>query len=422
MDAWVNRSYETRKREVVLKKGYITRPMNSFMMYRSAYAERTKMWCTQNNHQIVSSVSGESWPMEPPEIRNLYIEYARQEREIHASTHPDYKFSPAKGEGGNRKRKESELHEDEEELSDLEDADLGNKAHKDRHGKGRPKKIKPAPQDSRDQQIYVELPSSHERSTYQYNNPGRSMPVPLGSHQLNPGQYYQTRAQPIVDQLYHPSSRVEDVTIHRTEAPVQYGLAPPLIGLPGANHDHLLDPHPWQDVNFMESQLSGYPHMNDSLINAAGGHLHIDPSLDDHISNIVQDYMPSYLPGTGSLPGEQQGLQDFGQGNTPYSVSGCSSLALQVVGMNFPYSMPSEPDLAALHNEGIILDRSGAPSSHNWVEQTTLLPSYQYQYAGEGTVPYPPEASSEAWTFEDELNKDNEPQEFESRPEGNEKI
>ncbi len=65
--AYVNRNTETRHAEVTKRKnGHITRPMNSFMLYRSAYAERTKAWARENNHQVVSAVAGASWPLEPP--------------------------------------------------------------------------------------------------------------------------------------------------------------------------------------------------------------------------------------------------------------------------------------------------------------------------------------------------------------------
>src|SRR5262249_23288537 len=105
MEAWVNRSAETRIAEANKRQGYVTRPMNSFMLYRSAYAERTKHWCTQNNHQVVSSVSGESWPLEPPEIREKYNELARIERINHQNAHPSYRFQPSKAGGATRKRK-----------------------------------------------------------------------------------------------------------------------------------------------------------------------------------------------------------------------------------------------------------------------------------------------------------------------------
>ena len=117
MEAWVNRPAEVRQQEVVKRNGYVTRPMNSFMLYRSAYAERTKQWCLQNNHQVVSSVSGESWPMEPEEVRNQFNEWAKIERDNHAKAHPDYKFSPSKA---TNKRRKGEFTDDEDDASELD--------------------------------------------------------------------------------------------------------------------------------------------------------------------------------------------------------------------------------------------------------------------------------------------------------------
>lgn len=124
MQAWVNRPRSERIKETERRNGYVTRPMNSFMLYRSAYSERTKVWCVGNNHQVVSSVSGESWPLEPPEVRDFYNELAKIERINHQMAHPDYKFSPAKpgAAGKNFKRKEVDS-DDESEPSDINDAD-----------------------------------------------------------------------------------------------------------------------------------------------------------------------------------------------------------------------------------------------------------------------------------------------------------
>ena len=112
MNAWVNRSVATRMAEIEKKNGYISRPMNSFMLYRSAYAERVKRFCKENNHQIVSKVSGASWPQEPKEIRERYEKYASIERGNHAAAHPNYKFAPNKS--GTKKRKDYDSDEDED--------------------------------------------------------------------------------------------------------------------------------------------------------------------------------------------------------------------------------------------------------------------------------------------------------------------
>lgn len=104
MEAWVNRSADVRRQDA-REKGKIARPMNSFMMYRSAYADRVKEWCVQNNHQVVSQVSGRSWPMEPPEVREKYELLALVERDNHQKAHPEYKFAPNKTQTPPRKKR-----------------------------------------------------------------------------------------------------------------------------------------------------------------------------------------------------------------------------------------------------------------------------------------------------------------------------
>ncbi|RAH72075.1 HMG-box domain-containing protein [Aspergillus aculeatinus CBS 121060] len=96
MESWVHRSIETRRQEVAKKNGKIARPMNSFMLYRSAFAERAKEWFSQNNHQVVSEAAGDSWKLEPAEIRGKYEHLATVEKANHLKAHPGYKFSPAK--------------------------------------------------------------------------------------------------------------------------------------------------------------------------------------------------------------------------------------------------------------------------------------------------------------------------------------
>ncbi|KAH2779230.1 hypothetical protein KXW05_004230 [Aspergillus fumigatus] len=108
MDSWVHRPKEVRHAEVAKKNGKVARPMNSFMLYRSAYAERTKEWFAQNNHQVVSEVAGDSWRIETPEIREKYEVLANVEKANHLKAHPGYKFSPSK-----EKKKRSETDDDQ---------------------------------------------------------------------------------------------------------------------------------------------------------------------------------------------------------------------------------------------------------------------------------------------------------------------
>ena len=243
MEEWVNRPTEVRRKEVEKRNGYVTRPMNSFMLYRSAYAERTKMWCLQNNHQIVSSVSGESWPMEPPEVREQYNEYARIERDNHQKAHPGYKFSPSKAQGNGRKRKETPEISADEEPSDLDDPDFEWRPSAERRSKARSGKrqgreagypVNSTPQ-SHVHGNLVQQENAYNRSSYQATNPGKPPPAVMGEQNMF-GQYYQTTVHP----SYRPN--VEDVRIRKMEAPSKgFDNAPPLLGLPGTHHHELLD-------------------------------------------------------------------------------------------------------------------------------------------------------------------------------------
>ncbi|KFX97002.1 hypothetical protein O988_05057 [Pseudogymnoascus sp. VKM F-3808] len=98
IDAYVNRSAETRRQEVDEGKnpGKVKRPINPFMLYRKAYQNRTKNWCLENSHQVISQICGDSWSLEPDNIRAQFNEWARIERQNHQNAHPGYRFSPAK--------------------------------------------------------------------------------------------------------------------------------------------------------------------------------------------------------------------------------------------------------------------------------------------------------------------------------------
>ena len=244
MNEWVNRSAEVRRKEVEIRSGYVTRPMNSFMLYRSAYAERTKIWCLQNNHQVVSSVSGESWPLEPPEIRDKYNEYARIERDNHAKAHPGYKFSPSKTQNSGRKRKGASEDIEEEEPSDLDDPDYewrpkpGKRARSKRNKASSHDTGYPSSNTSLDDLGMRGLdPSTGQNmSSYQFTNPGKPPPKQIDVNALY-NQYYQTNTYPS-----SMGSNVEDVVIRKTETPnMQYGTAQPLVALPGIQHYALLD-------------------------------------------------------------------------------------------------------------------------------------------------------------------------------------
>ena len=301
MDAWVNRPAETRRAEVEKKNGYITRPMNSFMLYRSAFAERTKTWCLQNNHQVVSSVSGVSWPLEPKDIRDRYSEYAKIERENHQKAHPGYKFSPSKASSG-RKRKGQAVAQDEEEPSDLDDTDYDWRPQDIRRTRLRQNK-----------RAYIEDSFVHESipgvtmqrpqppgfnpSSYQATNPGKPLPTPMTAQELY-GHYYQTTIHPNAS-----GPNIEDVLLRKTETPsVQYELT----GFPGAHHYDLLDQDqqlpPSNFLDLSEPQVDPLLlEYDSSYLNQPGG-LAIGHSFDDLDRDNFWNHEP---PGSQEPPSEE---------------------------------------------------------------------------------------------------------------------
>lgn len=192
MEEWVNRPADVRREEAEKRNGYITRPMNSFMLYRSAYAERAKSWCAQNNHQIVSSVAGESWPLEPPGIRELYNEYAKIERINHQNAHPAYKFSPSKAAAPPRKRKGK--WSDDEEPSDLEDAEWAPGSARSRKQTRRLERSLSYTSNRLNGDFFDRSfgLNGHgmNKSSWEMTNEGRPMPM----HNDMYNQYYQTAA------------------------------------------------------------------------------------------------------------------------------------------------------------------------------------------------------------------------------------
>ncbi|KIW06552.1 uncharacterized protein PV09_02982 [Verruconis gallopava] len=249
MEAWVKRSAEERAKEAEKRNGYITRPMNSFMLYRSAYAERTKMWCLHNNHQVVSSVSGESWPLEPPEVREFYNELAKIERINHQNAHPDYKFSPSKpgtvsGGSGSSGKKRSRMSEEDSELSDVDDPDWAAVSET---------RSRPSKRAGRDAGYTAHANLSdvqgHFSEIYSRNgsNWGQAVrPLPMSALPYHPISYPQqfypspTMQHRTVQMLLPPERQQQgafgNVLFDNPSMPANQAL----IGLPGGNHAELL--------------------------------------------------------------------------------------------------------------------------------------------------------------------------------------
>jgi hypothetical protein len=291
IDTYVNRSAEDRRKEVDEGKipGKVKRPMNSFMLYRKAYQNRAKEWCLQNNHQVVSQVCGDSWPLEPDEIKDQFGEWARLERLNHQNAHPGYKFSPTKPGTAKSKRKPSEEMTEESDLDDFE-----WQAGPIR----RPKKQRQSPRidqrveypTTRSAYQYSSRESSMEpnhggynRSSYQATNPGRPLPAAYSQADLRAGEYYQQTIQ------NNPSLvGVQDIIMKKAAVPGMHSY----LGLPGGQEYDMMNTYAQPQFEF--------PH----------GEQRVDPSLlaqDQALFN--SQYVDSVPPNVyfgGSQNGDQQ--------------------------------------------------------------------------------------------------------------------
>ncbi|GKZ75256.1 hypothetical protein AnigIFM50267_003547, partial [Aspergillus niger] len=95
MYAWVHRPVETRHHEVLQRHGRTSRPTNPFILYRLAYSDRAKHWLAQNDHRTIFILTGRSWKMEVPHIREKYKTLAVMEKRNHGRAHPGYRFPPS---------------------------------------------------------------------------------------------------------------------------------------------------------------------------------------------------------------------------------------------------------------------------------------------------------------------------------------
>lgn len=299
IDAYVNRSAEVRRKEVEEGKipGKVKRPMNSFMLYRKAYQNRTKDWCLQNNHQVVSQVCGDSWPLEPDSVKDQFSEWARIERINHQNAHPGYKFSPTKPGQGKAANKRKVSEEPASEASDLDDYEWqGPRDRKKQRHRPSPRPEAPVMYPStRSAYNYAreeseEYAGGYNKSLFQNNNPGVPLPPPYNQAGLRQGEYYQ---QTVQSNQRIPGA--EDVIIRKTDTPGSF------VGLPGGQDFNMMN----QYNQFEQPQAQGQ---------------RIDPSLlgPDHLfeHSIYPDPMaPMYFP--DGQNGEQPWQPAYNMGHDP---------------------------------------------------------------------------------------------------------
>ncbi|PKS07864.1 hypothetical protein jhhlp_006472 [Lomentospora prolificans] len=328
IDSYVRRAKETRLQEVAQGKppGKIKRPMNAFMLYRKAYQHLAKTVCTQNNHQVVSQVCGDGWPLEPLEIKNLYNEWAKIERENHQKAHPGYKFTPSKP-----TKKPRREEPDSDAVS--QNGDREWVSQKPMRCLDAPPQTGRAPVDNvanAPMSIFETYHMPHglgmsaRHSLYEYSNPGPPMPGPYNTATFADGHYYQHNAH-----LAPGGCGIEDVMMAKPSSPMALVHA---TGFEGQDCNPVMDPYSTVEggtshEHYISNQslierpneksysgiLESWEFTNDSGWSHAG--VNIAP-LDTHGSMapldelLSQDPQLDYLKGTeGSWKVEETGSQ-----------------------------------------------------------------------------------------------------------------
>ena len=298
-ETWVNRSVEERRQEAK-KDNFIKRPSNSFILYRSAYADRARSLEQSANHQIVSSRAGESWAMEPLEIRKQYDNWARTERENHAKAFPDYKFKPQTNKASNRKRK-GRSNDSDEEPSDIDsefayEPNAGGRPLKPKKSKRGYRETSYTPSGTSVDDFDIrdfDPPGLFHPSAFQTSNPGKPLPNLLNQQHAF-GQYYQVTSTP------NPRiSNAEDIHYRLADAPqAYYDPNQSLIGFPGATHHELLGEQSYEDRPPMQNSAQVYDPV---LLNIDQTHPELSSSLvNEHAAS--SPYEGTILQANGHQP------------------------------------------------------------------------------------------------------------------------
>lgn len=239
--------------------------------------------------------------MEPPEVREMYNEFAKIERINHQNAHPTYKFSPSKASSSARKRKGAYSDDDDgDEPSDLDDPDaewgVGQRKSRARQSKRAGKEAGYSVNSSLQRNLYGQGFGPNlgiNKSSWEATNEGKPLPVAIGHADLYPHQYYQTT-------LYQNSSvpGIEDIRMTKMGAPgILYSSGPSLLGLPGQHHD-LLQMHsqsntpmpqePQVDPMLLAYDSNRFEHSNGVPSTGSFGH---DMKFDDAYGT-HQQYRP----------------------------------------------------------------------------------------------------------------------------------
>ncbi|KAF6741596.1 hypothetical protein DFP72DRAFT_942967 [Ephemerocybe angulata] len=114
---------QTRKK----RPGYIARPPNAFIIFRSDFwaAEKLKPQPVERNNADISRIVGHCWNSMDAAQKKVYYDRAAQLREMHRLRYPDYRLKPAARRPRAQKMKSGVVIEQEERCRRLASAIIG---------------------------------------------------------------------------------------------------------------------------------------------------------------------------------------------------------------------------------------------------------------------------------------------------------
>ncbi|OAA39159.1 High mobility group, superfamily [Metarhizium rileyi] len=96
-EEYANRSAAERRRKAD-DEGKVSRPLNSFLLYRKAYQEVARRVLSNDQQQFASQIVGISWRLyEPEKVKNEFRALAKIDNQMHRKAFPDYKYTPTQG-------------------------------------------------------------------------------------------------------------------------------------------------------------------------------------------------------------------------------------------------------------------------------------------------------------------------------------
>ncbi|KAG6010197.1 hypothetical protein E4U21_007674 [Claviceps maximensis] len=95
--AYAYRSIEERRQKSI-EEGKVSRPLNSYMLYRKAYQQVARRVIRKDQQQSASQTVGTSWTkLERDEIKTKFRALAKVDHEKHLEAFPTYRYTPTQG-------------------------------------------------------------------------------------------------------------------------------------------------------------------------------------------------------------------------------------------------------------------------------------------------------------------------------------